>query len=122
MFIYILCVCGEDSVLTMVDKCCPRAGQPVTEVVVTRFTSSEVARLFLQERLNEGVMPHLSEVLSLSLYSRIFSHLQCTLSLPPSLPSCQGGGNTDHTATGEPVSESQGAGSCGAGERDHGLT
>ena len=74
MFIYILCVCGEDSVLTVVDKCCPRAGQPVTEVVVTRFTSSEVARLFLQERLNEGVMPHLSEVLS--LYSRIFGHLQ----------------------------------------------
>jgi hypothetical protein len=38
------------------------AGQPVTEVVVTRSTASEVARLFLQERLKEGAMPHLSQV------------------------------------------------------------
>ena len=38
------------------------AGQPVTEVVVKKDTASEVARLFLQERVKEGALGDISEV------------------------------------------------------------
>ena len=40
------------------------AGQPVTEVVVKKDTASEVARLFLQERMKEGAIADISEVCS----------------------------------------------------------